>query len=44
MEKTVGYKEPAGFFNADMKKAARQWEKEQAAKAKAEKKKSATKK
>ena len=34
--KKVGYKEPAGYFNAAMKKAARDWEKEQ--KTKAEKK------
>jgi len=32
MIKEVGYKEPAGYFNADMKKEAEKWEKEQAEK------------
>ena len=33
-EKRVTYKEPSSYFNAEMKKAARDWEKEQKAKAK----------
>lgn len=33
--KKVVYTEPSSYFNADMKKAAREWEKEQKAKAKA---------
>lgn len=33
--KKVTYVEPSNYFNADMKKAAREWEKEQKAKAKA---------
>ena len=32
MERNVTYKEPAGYFNADMKKAAREYEKKQAEK------------
>lgn len=35
--KKVEYKEPASYFNADMKKAAAKWEKENKAKAKAQK-------
>lgn len=34
MEKKVTYKEPKGYFNADMLKAAREFDKEQAKKAK----------
>ena len=33
-EKKVIYKEPKGYFNADMKKAAAAWEKENAKKGK----------
>lgn len=29
-EKKVTYKEPGSYFNADMKKAAKQWDKEHA--------------
>lgn len=32
--KQVGYKEPASYFNADMRKAAKEWDKEQAKKKK----------
>lgn len=32
MQKKVIYKEPKGYFNADMLKAAEEWEKEQKAK------------
>ena len=32
--KTVAYKEPASYFNEDMKKAADKWEKENAGKKK----------
>ena len=35
-KRKVGYKEPASYFNADMRKAAEEWEKEN------KKKKSAT--
>ena len=34
MKKEVTYKEPKGYFNADMLKAAREWEKANAQKAK----------
>ena len=33
-QKTVTYKEPAGYFNAEMKKAAKEWDKKNAEKAK----------
>ena len=36
-EKNVTYKEPKSYFNADMKKAAREWEAQQKAAAKKEK-------
>lgn len=32
MNKTVTYKEPKGYFNSDMKKVAKAWEKEQKSK------------
>ena len=35
-DKKVIYKEPASYFNADMKKVVKEWEQEQKAKAKAE--------
>ena len=35
VKKTVTYKEPAGYFNEDMKKAADKWEKENKGKKKA---------
>lgn len=31
-EKKVTYKEPSSYFNAEMRKAAKEWEKEQKAK------------
>lgn len=34
MQKKVTYKEPASYFNAAMRKAARDWDKEQAKKEK----------
>ena len=35
-EKKVTYKEPKGYFNAEMLKVAKQWDKEHAASKKAE--------
>jgi len=43
MKKSVGYKEPKSYFNADMLKAAKEFDKKQAAKAK-EASKTSTKK
>ena len=43
-DKKVVYKEPKSYFNASMMKAAKEWDKEQAAKVKAENAKKATKK
>lgn len=37
-ERKVTYKEPSSYFNADMKKAARDWEKAQKAKSQPPKK------
>lgn len=42
--KKVGYKEPASYFNADMRKAAREWDKEHKQQQKQEQKKQAEKK
>ncbi len=37
--KKITYKEPAGYFNADMRKAAEKWDKENKGKTKTETKK-----